>query len=347
MSAQESPLVSVIVPIYNVEKYLPKCLDSILSQILDNIEVIGVDDGSTDRSGEILDMYARKDSRVRAIHQLNAGLGPARNAGLSIARGRYVGFIDSDDWVLGDMFIRLFKAAESSGADVVTCGYEIWTDGQFAERKPHPLAGSVLTSSQEIDEQRKMIYGRAPRDLNAEPYPVSACTSLLRRDVHGSARFENILSEDAIFNVQMLKSSNCWAILDYCGYRYRKDQQESITRSFSRSKLNSYMDFFDRLEELASEEPDRIGCLVRVKRKIADYMRSYIAMVEKSGLTFSQKADEVNRLVNSVRKAGYLNGYSGEGLPLWQRISYLVMNKGCARCSLILMAFRRMVKKEK
>ena len=347
MGLQESPLISVIVPIYNVEKYLSRCLDSVLSQTVNNIEVIGVDDGSTDRSGEILDLYVNKDSRVRAVHQPNAGLGPARNAGMLTARGQYIGFVDSDDWVHEDMFARLLSASISFNADVVTCGYEIWSDGRLAEGKPHPLSGTVLASSCEIDEQRKMMYGRAPGDECREPFPVSVCTSLLRRDEHAAVYFENILSEDAVFNLQMLKNSSCWAILDYCGYCYRKDQQESITRTFSSAKLSSYADFFDRLVELASEESDSDSCLVRVQRKIIDYARSYVAMVEKSGLTLQERINEVKRLLDLIEKAGYFNNYSGSALPLWQRLSFLAMNSGHACCSLALAAFRRLMKREK
>ncbi|MDR3314701.1 MAG: glycosyltransferase, partial [Oscillospiraceae bacterium] len=96
---QSNPLlISVIVPVYNVEPYLPKCLDSIVSQTYANLEIILVDDGSTDASGSICDAYAAKDERVRVIHQANGGVAAARNAGLDAAVGEYIQFVDSDDW---------------------------------------------------------------------------------------------------------------------------------------------------------------------------------------------------------------------------------------------------------
>lgn len=93
------PLVSVIVPIYNVEKYLSKCIESIINQTLSNIEIILINDGSTDSSGVIADNYAKNDSRIKVIHKKNGGQGSARNIGIELASGEYIGFVDSDDWI--------------------------------------------------------------------------------------------------------------------------------------------------------------------------------------------------------------------------------------------------------
>ena len=118
---REHPLISVIVPVYNVEKYLPKCVDSILAQTYDNLEIILVEDGTKDNSGAICDEYARKDSRIRVIHKENGGLSSARNAGMDIARGEYFGFVDSDDWIEPEMYETLLNLADKYDADMV-CG---------------------------------------------------------------------------------------------------------------------------------------------------------------------------------------------------------------------------------
>lgn len=110
--------VSVIVPVYNVEKYLTRCLDSLVNQTLKNIEIICINDGSTDNSTEILNEYAQKNSRIVAITQENAGLSATRNKGIDIAKGKYIGFVDSDDWVSLDFFEKLFQAAEKYQADI-------------------------------------------------------------------------------------------------------------------------------------------------------------------------------------------------------------------------------------
>lgn len=116
-------LISVIVPVYNVENYVSKCIDSILRQTYKNLEIILVDDGSTDRSGAICDEYALKDNRIRVIHKENEGLSGARNTGLALARGRYIGFADSDDWLAEDMYGSLFRALTETNADIAVCGH--------------------------------------------------------------------------------------------------------------------------------------------------------------------------------------------------------------------------------
>lgn len=118
-----TPKVTVTVPVYNTSRYLQKCLDSLAAQTLKEIEVILVDDGSTDNSGEICDQYARQYSNFKVIHKSNGGLSTARQAGLEAATGEYIIVCDSDDWVEPDMYERLYRAAKESGADIAMCGY--------------------------------------------------------------------------------------------------------------------------------------------------------------------------------------------------------------------------------
>ena len=115
------PKVSIIVPVYNVEKYLRRCIDSILRQTLTDIEVILVDDGSFDSSGKICEEYARKDSGLRVIHQKNAGVAVARNTGLDIASGDYIAFVDSDDYIEPNMYQSMMQVANQYDCDVVLC----------------------------------------------------------------------------------------------------------------------------------------------------------------------------------------------------------------------------------
>lgn len=119
------PDISVVVPIYGVEKYLKQCVDSILNQTFKNMEVILVDDGSRDRCPQMVDEYAAQDARVVAIHQPNGGYGKAVNAGIARARGKYIGIIESDDWIAPDMYEKLFAQAEKTGAEI-TKGNFYW-----------------------------------------------------------------------------------------------------------------------------------------------------------------------------------------------------------------------------
>ena len=115
--------VSVVIPVYNVEKYLPECLDSVIDQTYKNLQIIIVDDGSTDSSGKICDEYAEKDNRIIVVHQKNAGAGAAKNTALKIADGKYLAFVDSDDFLELDAFEHMVSILAKNSADIVQCCY--------------------------------------------------------------------------------------------------------------------------------------------------------------------------------------------------------------------------------
>ena len=141
-------LISVIVPIYKVEKYLPKCVESILAQTHKELEIILVDDGSPDNCGAMCDEYAKRDKRVRVIHKENGGLSDARNAGLAVCSGDYIGFVDSDDYIALDMYETLAAFAEKEDLDVAMCGVtDVWPD---REEKTEIFVPFVLTDTDEI-----------------------------------------------------------------------------------------------------------------------------------------------------------------------------------------------------
>lgn len=155
-------MISVLVPVYNVEPYLSKCLDSILAQTYRDLEIILVDDGSTDQSGQICDRYAEKDPRIRAFHTENRGLAAARNLGLRKALGTYIGFVDSDDWIEPDMYECLRKTAKETNADAVECGYII----EFAKtRKRYPSVNRTVCGMDAVDaliqgEIREQVWNK-------------------------------------------------------------------------------------------------------------------------------------------------------------------------------------------
>ena len=121
-------LLTIVVPSYNVEKYLNRCVDSVLKQTYKNLEIILVDDGSTDCSGKICDSIKEKDCRVNVIHKQNGGLSSARNAGLDVATGDFIGFIDSDDWVTEDMYEYLLGLFNKYEVEIVSCSYILASD---------------------------------------------------------------------------------------------------------------------------------------------------------------------------------------------------------------------------
>lgn len=117
------PLISIIVPVYNVKDYLEKCLQSICVQTYKNLEIILIDDGSSDGSGELCDLFAQRDGRIKVIHQTNAGQSAARNRGLAVAQGEFLGFVDSDDWIEPDMYEFLYHLLKENGADISICSH--------------------------------------------------------------------------------------------------------------------------------------------------------------------------------------------------------------------------------
>ena len=123
MNEQKQPLISIIIPVYNVERYLPECLDSLLAQTYQNFELLCVNDGSSDSSQSILEQYARKDSRVRVFCKKNGGVSSARNFGLEQAKGEYIGFVDSDDFVLPRFLERMQQAMDAEKAKIAVCGF--------------------------------------------------------------------------------------------------------------------------------------------------------------------------------------------------------------------------------
>ncbi|MCM1292335.1 MAG: glycosyltransferase [Bacteroides sp.] len=136
------PRISIIVPVYNVERYLRECVDSILCQTMADFELIMVDDGSSDSSPAICDEYAARDPRVRVIHQANAGVSAARNAGLDAARGEWISFVDADDWIEPEMLEELLSQAEREGADIAYCDFNfIYEDGRKEQYSTCNLSG--------------------------------------------------------------------------------------------------------------------------------------------------------------------------------------------------------------
>ena len=207
-------MISIIIPVYNVEKYLPQCLDSVLSQTYTNYEVILVDDGSPDGSGAICDAYAQKDSRFRVIHQKNAGVSAARNNGIEQAAGEWVTFIDSDDWVEPN-YLSNFRLDESDGIDLIIQGLEYYDhrDGHFFN--PWSFKDCVL-------KKQDFRLGFAENRLMEVGFPVGKayCKKLL---IDNDLRFDSRISfhEDHIFVLDYYKVCHSIRLVNATDYKYR------------------------------------------------------------------------------------------------------------------------------
>ena len=187
-------LISVIVPIYNVEKLLPRCIDSICAQTYQHLEIILVDDGSPDNCGKICDEYAKKDERIRVIHQENAGLAGARNAGILAATGEYLGFIDSDDHIAPDMYETLLKNIEEEDADIAICG-------RYLEFESGELVPMLTFDEKQIFDSHEAVK----RFLLSDGFDAAAWDKLYKKSIWGDMKYPlYYISEDVPVTSQLL-----------------------------------------------------------------------------------------------------------------------------------------------
>lgn len=216
---QMEKLVSVIVAVYNIEEYLPRCVDSILAQTYRNLEIILVDDGSKDQSGNICDSYAEKDRRIKVIHKKNGGLSDARNAGMDAATGEYIGFVDGDDWIEPDMYRAMYFACEKEKAQAAVCRYKQITKSGIIDGS----AGNSVSLSRDealeiyvCGDERYLIYN-------------SVWSKLFARDLVEGMRFPvGKNSEDIMFTTRAFCRMERLVYLDEAYYNYVLDREGSI-----------------------------------------------------------------------------------------------------------------------
>lgn len=214
-------LISVIVPVYNMERYLDKCVESIMAQTYTNLEIILVDDGSTDGSCYKCDAYSNTDCRIKVIHKTNGGLSSARNAGLDICKGDYVGFVDSDDFISPTMYEELLREC-SNNKTIATCSINhVTEDG---------IVTGTFQHSDEVVSAKQLL-----RNILCHDDDGSVCSRLFSRDIIGSIRFdENKLNEDVLFMVSIINNVERVVYLSCIGYYYLQ-RTGSISRTFGKA----------------------------------------------------------------------------------------------------------------
>lgn len=237
------PLISIIVPVYNVEAYLRKCIDSILAQTYKSIEVILVDDGSSDQSPEICDNYAKEDSRVTVMHQKNGGLSDARNTGIEAVSGSWISFIDSDDWIEEDFIERLLNLATRHKADIGICGHRKVLEGGVVEAttiKPKPQA----TAMNNLDALRDLLTRQRCGG-------VMTWNKLYRAHIFtdNNIRFpKGRVHEDNFTTYKTLYYANKVAYMDEPLYNYLQRGDSIMGEPFSLKRLD-ILDAIDETEQ--------------------------------------------------------------------------------------------------
>ena len=241
--------ISIIVPVYNVEDYIEKCIDSIVNQTYKNIEVILVDDGSTDLSGKICDHYAKNDSRIKVIHKNNEGLSSSRNSGLNNATGDFIAFVDGDDYISPTMYEMLFELINKYHADISMCGtISVDHEGKFLEEKQNDPNKKIILKGDEIIDAYLADFDDYKR------VAVTVCNKLFRRSLFDQIRFlEGKYFEDTFIGYEILRQCSTLAITTKAEYFY-------VQRSASIShQVNSYWDFLEannlRYQQVISDYP--------------------------------------------------------------------------------------------
>ena len=232
-------MISVIVPVYKAEKFLDRCVSSILNQTYKNLELILVDDGSPDKSPEMCDGFAKKDSRVKVIHKKNGGVSTARNAGLDVAAGDYIAFVDSDDWIEPDMYQKMMVAAESYDCDVVMCDC-VKDFPDHSEVYTHDIRSGFYDAAQ----LKKEYYPHLLIMENVEyPATISNVTLLWRSTLNTSnQRYQAGVrySEDLLFGAKLLRNASSFCYLKGEAYYHYVMNPSSATHTFVPDKWKDY-----------------------------------------------------------------------------------------------------------
>lgn len=238
----ESPLISVIIPVYNVEQSLARCFDSVLAQTYQNLEILVIDDGSTDNSGEICDLYAQQHSQFKVVHQSNQGLSGARNTGIDLALGKYLTFVDSDDAIKPQMIMDLYHQSQACGCEISICGFsEVFTDknGQIVKERP-------FKTFQDGSNRVFDVVSGLQAMLLEHGFTVSAWGKLFLRELFAPGSPEDLpirfpvgaLYEDVGTTYKLMLRSHKIGFLSSPKYQYYQNHTSITKQAFTKSKLS-------------------------------------------------------------------------------------------------------------
>ena len=344
--------VSVIIPVYNVEKYLPKCLDSVTGQTYEQLEIICVNDGSPDNSAAVLENYAKKDGRIKVVYQKNQGLSDARNTGIQSATGEYTVFLDSDDWLDTGAIAHAVTFAEDNNCDVVMWGYTREFGDKAVEKRI--FDGDRIFGQEETRNLHRRLAGLAGDELtNPENTDalVTAWGKLYRTDIikENAISFVDtkiIGTEDLLFNMYYFGFANSSAFIDKPYNHYRKDNETSLTRSYKSelfgqwselySRIRAYIDENDLGEDFASALDNRI-CLSMIGLGLNE-------LCNKASHT--ERIKNIKSIITSPKyKAAYKKLELGY-FPIHWKVFFFLCKKRCAPgVYLLLIAMQMLIGK--
>lgn len=263
-------VISIVVPVYNVEEYLSRCVNSIINQTYENLEIILVNDGSTDNSGYICNALKTKDNRIKVIHKRNGGLSSARNAGISVATGKYLTFVDSDDWISLDIYEHCIELFISEEYDVVD-----FNCVTVKENKPNKLSNEAY-ALEKVNGKENILYSYLLRG-QTKKVPFSVCRKVYKRDLFNKITFpEGKINEDIVTNYKILAKCKKIVYTSKIGYFYYQES-ESLTRGGLKRRDFDLLHASKELVLLAKNENYKdIKYLASIK-----LARSYFSLLSK------------------------------------------------------------------
>lgn len=312
------PKVSVIVPVYNAEKYLSECVDSILNQTIEDIECILVDDGSADGSPAICDLYAAKDPRVKVIHKDNGRAASARNAGLRIATGDYIAFVDADDWISPDMYEKML----ATGADVCLCDYvRFQGEQEFPFTQPNIREGFY-----DKEQIRKEVYPHLVMDGVEYPITISNWALLIKHTIiienNLSYREDILISEDAPFGSEVLYCANSFAYLKGQRFYHYRVTEGSASKTYKPWWWDSYLKINEETEAFFGNCED-YDFTQQIKSNMFYLARAEIYYIlTDATLTKSEQDKKVREVMRHPRVVRMMKGYDCSGAPFSLKMVY-------------------------
>lgn len=342
----ERPKVSIIVPIYNVEKYLDRCMDTLLNQSLKDIEIIMVDDGSPDNCPKMCDEYAKRDSRVKVIHKENAGLGFARNSGLEIARGEYIAFVDSDDYVEKDMYEQLYSAANTKQVEMVLCGFFRDKDGcrENGLVANMPKENAVIDSCQDYVTN---LIGQLPEIYYSMFYGYAVWNILFSGDIirKYNIRFESeriYLSEDILFQIEYASKISKVLLYPTPLYNYCLNAG-TLTTKFDTNRYAKAVTLYEKLRITLISLDIHIDHFELRTQRMLLAKTLYCVCDAIKALNFKEAHREVKKICNNPVLRQVMKVYPVYRMNIKRRYFYLAMKYRC--CSIIVALYKLFHKK--
>ncbi len=299
-------MISVIVPVYNVEKYLERCIDSILKQTYSDLEILLIDDGSSDNSGKICDEYAKKDNRIKVIHKKNGGISDVRNVGIENAKGDYIGFVDSDDYIADDMFETLYKLSNENNADIsIVSFYEMYNGKLIGVRDD-----KTLTKMDKQEALKELLI-----DTNIQSYMWN---KLFKKELFDNLRFPLGKNFEDIATVLLIfERANKVVLLQDPKYYYLRRDDSIVGHRTNKTYLDYLEVVYDKYLYLKDKYPKievynaynyvinmiwvyTIICAFDLDEVFNNYDRDYNLLVEimkKYGNEITDKLDYYNKAV--------------------------------------------------